>query len=382
MIFKNRFKQSITTDMTAVKACLMIGSSGMAGQWIKNFTENFSDRIEVIGLCDVDREALARGAKTLDLSEDVLFTDFNEACASVKADFCSIVIPPQFHSPAAIAAMENGMPVICEKPIADTLDTAKAMMRTSQKTGLPCAIIQNYRYVPNKQELARIRDEKRLGRLQHIVGRYASDYRRHLSWGKAWRHDMDFSLLYEGCVHHFDMLRFLAGGDCETLIGFGWNPEWSSFKHFSSGSYLMRMTNGVHASYEGNSSAAGITNSWNQEYYRAEFEEGTVELAGRDQLTIHRVGQKSKVYNAPKMHYFGHVHLIDEFLNWLDGGSPSATHIEDNIKSFAMVIAAIEATSDGQPKQIADYLSDLDLSNGADSLETEVVEKSINAEAS
>ena len=366
MIFKNRSKQSIKTDKAAVKTCLMIGSSGMAGQWIKNFTENFSDRIKIIGLCDVSRDALAQSAKTLNLGEDALFTDFNKACASVKADFCSIVIPPKFHSSAAIAAMENGMPVICEKPIADTLDAAKAMMHTSQKTGRPCTIIQNYRYVPNKQELVRIRQERRLGRLQYIVGRYASDYRGHLSWGKAWRHDMDFSLLYEGCVHHFDMLRFLAGGDCETLMGFGWNPEWSSFKHFSSGSYLMRMTNGVHASYEGNSSAAGITNSWNQEYYRAEFEEGTVELAGRDQLTIHQIGEKPKIYNAPKMPYFGHVYLIDEFLNWLDGGSASATHIEDNIKSFAMVIAAIEATSDGQPKQIADYLNDLDISNAAE----------------
>ena len=63
------------------------------------------------------------------------------------------------------------MPVICEKPIADTLDAAKAMVHTAQKTGLPCAIIQNYRYADNKQELIRIRDEGRLGRLQHIVGK-------------------------------------------------------------------------------------------------------------------------------------------------------------------------------------------------------------------
>ena len=62
------------------------------------------------------------------------------------------------------------MPVICEKPIADTLEAAKAMVATSQKTGMPCAIIQNYRYARNKQELVRIREEGRLGRLQHIVG--------------------------------------------------------------------------------------------------------------------------------------------------------------------------------------------------------------------
>jgi predicted dehydrogenase len=339
----------------------MIGGGGMAGGWIKSFTDNFSDRIKIIGLVDVNQDILNRQAQALGLSKNQLFTDFNEACAKVKADFCGVATPPQFHVPAAVAAMEHGMPVICEKPIADTLDAAKQMLRTAQKTGLPCAIIQNYRYAPNKQELVRIREKGRLGRLQHIVGRYACDYRRYGSWGRSWRHDMDFGLLFEGSVHHFDMLRFLSGGDCETLFGFGWNPAWSSFKHYSSGFYLMRMNNGVHTFYEGNSSAAGITNCWHQEYYRAEFEEGAVEIAGGNQMTIHRVGQAPEVYDAPNIPRFGHEYLFDEFLNWLDGGEPSATRIEDNIKSFALVIAAMETTVDGQPKRIADYLSDLEL---------------------
>ena len=343
----------------AKKTCLMIGGSGMAGGWINNWTRNFIDEVQIVGVADVNTDVLTAQGEALGLRQSQLFTDFNEACATVKADFCGVATPPQFHSPAAIAAMENGMPVICEKPIADTLDAAKAMVRTAQKTGLPCAIIQNYRYADNKQELVRIRDEGRLGRLQHIVGRYACDYRRYLSWGKAWRHDMDFGLLFEGSVHHLDMLRFLSGGDCETLMGFGWNPPWSSFQHYSSGFYVMRMDNGVHTAYEGNSSAAGIVNCWNQEYYRAEFEEGAVEIAGGNQMTLHRVGGETEVYEAPAIPYYAHQHLFHEFLNWLDGGEPSDTRIEDNIKSFVLVIAAMETTLDGQPKHIADYLEDL-----------------------
>jgi len=345
----------------AKKTCLMIGGSGMGGRWIDHFSTYFGDRVEFVGVADINPEVLKTQGENLGLSKSQLFTDFNEACASVKADFCGVATPPKFHSPAAIAAMENGMPVLCEKPIADTLDAAKAMVRTSQKTGLPCVIIQNYRYNNNKQEIVRIREEGRLGGLQHIVGWYACDLRRYKSWSKAWRHDMNFPLLIEGSVHHLDMLRFLSGGDCETLLGFGWNPEWSSFKHYSSGYYLMRMNNGVHAAYEGNSSAAGLTKRWNYEHYRAEFEEGTVEISDHDQITIHKVGGESEVYKAPEMRYHAHHFLFDEFLNWLDGGKPSATRIEDNIKSFVLVIAAIETTLDGQPKHIADYLNDLDL---------------------
>ena len=335
----------------------MIGCSGMAGRWVDWLSERLDDRVEIAGLVDVNEEVLGDRGGKLGLNDDQLFTDYEEACAKVKADFCGIATPPQFHSPAAIAAMDAGMAVICEKPIADTLEAAKAMAAKAVETGLPCAIIQNYRYAPNKQELVRIREEGRLGRLQHIVGRYACDYRKYESWGKAWRHDMDFGLLFEGSVHHFDMLRFLSGGDCEVFQGFGWNPQWSSFKHFSSGIYLMRMNNGVHTAYEGNSSAAGVTNCWHREHYRLEFEEGTVEVGGDEVgVQITRVGQEPEVYDAADMEWAGHEYLLKEFVDWLDGGAPSATRIEDNLKSFALVIAAMETTVDGQPKKIADYL--------------------------
>lgn len=79
-------------------------------------------------------------------------------------------------------------------------------------------------------------------------------------------------------------------------------------------------------------------------------------------MTIHeedrKAGHEVEVYDAPLL---GHDYLFDEFLNRLDGGKPSAKRIEDNIKSFAMIIAAMEATVDGQTKQIADYINDLSL---------------------
>ncbi len=342
-----------------IKTCLMVGGGGMAGGWIKRWTENFQDRIKIVGLVDIVPEILVQQAQVLGLEKKQLFSDVQTALESVKADFCGVATPPQFHREAVVSALEQGLPVICEKPIAGTLEAAKDMLRAAQKTGLPCAIIQNYRYARNKQELGRIRDEGQLGRLQHILGRYACDYREYLSWGKAWRHDMDFALLFEGSVHHFDMLRFLSGGDCETLTGFGWNPSWSSFKHHSSGLFLMRMNNDTHTFYEGNSTAAGITNCWHREYYRAEFEAGTVEIAEGHTMQIHRVGQETEIYEAPEILWEGHDHLFDEFLNWLDDGQPSDTRIEDNIKSFAMVIAAMETSLDGQPKQIVDYVADL-----------------------
>ena len=88
---------------------------------------------------------------------------------------------------------------------------------------------------------------------------------------------------------------------------------------------------------------------------------GVSKLRVEAEVTIHRVGQEPEIYEAPEIPRFGHEHLFDEFINWIDGGAPSATRIEDNIKSFALVIAAMETSVDGQSKQIADYLSGLNL---------------------
>ena len=91
------------------------------------------------------------------------------------------------------------------------------------------------------------------------------------------------------------------------------------------------------------------------------LKKGTVEIAEGATVTIHRVGEEPEVYEAPEIEWEGHDHLFDEFLNWLDWGPPSETRIEKNIISYAMVIAAMETTLDGQPKKIADYVADLDL---------------------
>ena len=193
----------------AKKQCIMVGGSGMALRWIDIWSGLLGERVEIAALVDVNEEVLAERGDALGLSASQRFVDFATALSAVEADFCAIATPPQFHSAQAVAAMDAGLPVICEKPIANDLAGALAMLRKSDETGLPCGIIQNYRYAPNKQELVRIRESGELGRLQHVVGRYACDYRQPGSWGKQWRHDMDFGLLFEGSVHHFDMLRFL-----------------------------------------------------------------------------------------------------------------------------------------------------------------------------
>ena len=100
--------------------CLMIGAGGMGGCWIRSFFATFPERMEITGLVDIREEALHSSGDFLGLSADQRFTSQEEAFSRTEADFCCIVTPPAFHEQSVMLAIEHGMDILSEKPIADT----------------------------------------------------------------------------------------------------------------------------------------------------------------------------------------------------------------------------------------------------------------------
>ncbi len=341
----------------AKKRCLMIGAGGMAATWIRKFFPPHAERVEIIGLVDVDEAALAQSGDFLGLPANRRFTMMDAAFTAVDADFCAIVIPPAFHQAAVMHALERRLPILSEKPIADTWQACCEIYAAVQRADVKMQIVQNYRYYTPMLTMRDIVRRGDLGRVNYIVGRFAKDYRVYGSWGAKFRHEIPHSLLIEGAVHHFDMMRNLSGGDCHRLTGWEWNPAWSSAKGEFCNLYVLQMTNDVRASYEGSGTAAGQQNIWHDEYYRVECEGGAV-VVDRDHIVrVHHIGggrglqtEETAPVDAP---YQEHVAIIDQFVTWLDGGPAPEAVIEDNIKSVAMVFAAIEASRTNQTVDVA-----------------------------
>lgn len=327
--------------------CLMLGAGGMATGWINNLRTKFAHRVEIVGLVDVDPRVLAQAADKLGLPPDRRFTDMAEAFREVEADFCAVVIPPAFHRNAVLLAAERGMNVLSEKPLADSWEACVDVFRAVKRAGVKMSVIQNYRYNAPMLAFRQVLREGRLGRLNYVVGRFADDYRKYGSWG-PFRHEIPHALLVDAAVHHFDMLRNLTGSDCHYMAGWEWNPPWAESQGEFNDLFTMRMTNGVHASYEGSGTAAGTQNRWHHELYRAECENGSVVIDHDQTVRIyqHTPGQGLRMEEVPiaAPRFEGHLWLIDEFLNWLDGGPTPDTVLDENLKTAAMVFAAIEAS--------------------------------------
>ncbi len=350
----------------AKKRCLMIGAGGIARMWIRDALTPFHERMEIVGLVDINEEPLNEQGDFLELDSSARFTDADEAFKQVGADFCIICTPPWVHKENALMAAEKGMDILSEKPIADTWEAAADIYRGVTDAGVKMEVIQNYRYNPTQLTIREVLRSRRLGATNYVMGRFAADYRRFGSWGE-FRHRIPHSLLVEGGVHHFDMLRNLAEADCRTITGFEWNPHWSSFDGESSALCVLDMTNGVKACYEGNCNAAGTQNVWHREHYRAECEAGAVTVDADQKVRIHEHAGDgtAKVTEVPlaEPEHVGHSYQINEFLDWLDGGPEPDTVLSENIKSVATMFAAIVASGDRTTVDVGEMVAS---ANGAE----------------
>jgi predicted dehydrogenase len=336
---------------------IMIGAGGMAGNWIRRFLEPHRERVEIVAIVDVDEAALGRSGDFLRLPAERRFRRMEEAFQEVEADCCGVAVPPRFHRQAVELAAGRGLHILSEKPIADTWEDAAAIYRAVREAGVKMQVMQNYRYTPRIQTLKQVLDSGRLGRLHYVVARFGADYRQPLSWGAAFRHEMRHAILVEGSIHHFDQIRHLSGADCLAISGWEWNPGAPSFRGECLTLYTMRLSEGRYAQYEGSGLAAGWQNTWHGEYYRVEGEAGAVVL-DRDHVVRvqeHTRGEGLRTWEVPtvRLEREGHVAVMGQFLDWLDGGPAPATVIEDNLKSNAMLFGAIEASASGQTVDVA-----------------------------
>jgi predicted dehydrogenase len=126
--------------------CLMLGAGGMGSHWIRDIWQPFRDRMEFAGLVDANPSALREAGDWLGLPAATRFANSPEAFATVDADFCCIVTPPDHHHEAVELACARGMDILSEKPIADTLEACGAIARAVKAAGVRMMVTQNYRY--------------------------------------------------------------------------------------------------------------------------------------------------------------------------------------------------------------------------------------------
>lgn len=141
-------------------------------------------------------------------------TDWRDVVADPEIDVIDIATPNHLHAEIAIAAAEAGKHIICEKPLASTIDDARRMVDAAEKAGVVTAVAFNYRRTPAVALAKKYIEEGAIGRILNFRGTYLQDWSADPDSPLSWRFQKDIA--GSGAVgdigsHVVDLARYLVG---------------------------------------------------------------------------------------------------------------------------------------------------------------------------
>lgn len=175
----------------------------------------------VVAICDIDGGKFddtggaagnIEGAEQpLNLAGIELHTDFNNMLAKVKLDAISITVPTYMHRDFTVEALNAGMNVLCEKPMALNLDDCEHMVAAAEKSGKILQIGHCIRFWPEYAKTKKLIDSAKYGKVK------AASFRR-LSLVPTWSWDnwllegaQSGGALHDLHVHDSDFVQYVFG---------------------------------------------------------------------------------------------------------------------------------------------------------------------------
>jgi len=167
-----------------------------------------------------------------------------------RSDLDAVVVctPPYLHAQTCIAAMESGKHVLCEKPLARTLQEAEAMVKAAKANRVKLKCGFNHRYHPGVQKARELLDQGRIGEPSFIRCRYGIGGR--LGYEKEWRANPEMvggGQLMEQGIHAVDLSRWFLG-EFREVAAFTANYFWKTEPLEDNAFILLRTEDGKIAS--------------------------------------------------------------------------------------------------------------------------------------
>jgi predicted dehydrogenase len=338
-----------------MRRLIQVGVGGYGRTWLDTMAR-FRERVEHAALVDVDADALEAARRRFDLPARRCFASLSAALDAVEADSLLCVVPPVHHEAVVVPALDAGLHVLSEKPIADTIEASRRIVARAAGSRGQLMISQKGRFHP---WVSRFREAVRsgaVGELSHVTLHYRAPLFR---WG--FRHTMEDPLLVEMSIHHFDLLRALLDREPVEVAGATWNTPWSGFGGDVAAWLRFTFEGGLPVLYEAYCRSSGDLTSWYGDV-RAEGERGALTfvypslyLAARGASQEHVVAPRQDLARAGDLQE-GQALGFEEFLDATEGGREPESSGRRNLPSVAMVFAAIDAARTGQTRRIAEYL--------------------------
>ena len=180
--------------------------------------------VEIVALCNRTTEKARALGERFGIAPDHVYGDLDELLAHEPGlQFVDIATAPDLHRVQTEIAASHGLHVLCQKPLAPSLDDAQAMLAACQAAGVVLSVNENWRWRSWYRQVQKHLQLGTLGRLryvrltqhQNITLERADGSLPGLFARQAYTRDMPHLLVFEWGIHLIDTLRMLLG-----------DPEW------------------------------------------------------------------------------------------------------------------------------------------------------------
>ncbi len=305
------------------------------------------DNARLVAVADIDEERAKEAAKKFDF--DVWSTDFRKVVSRPDVNVVSVCTPAFYHPEVTVFAAQRGKHILCEKPIALTLDDADRMIEAADAHSVILTIGFQRRYTRYASTLARLIQRGEIGRPVMYRIMSAVEIRP-----KRAMHDMkrgNGGPIVDSCCHWFDLWRMVFNAEPTrvTARGLTLAKGREELKHIQE---LAPDTAALIVEYDSGDIGV-ITVSWGLppgvagQRGQDILGSGGVMFPGRDEITVVKEGGREKkigglMEDAAKKQIHHFVRTVAE------EDEPKVTG-EDGKIALRVSLAALESMETGKP---------------------------------
>lgn len=208
---------------------------------------------DVIAICDKDPERMKEYAKRFSIPK--MYSTYQEMMQDSEIELISICVPNFLHYEVAMAACAAGKHVICEKPLATTLENAIEMVNAFRQKGLRLMHGEDWNFAPAIQRAKEIIDEGAIGDILYIKAKETHNG-SHSPFAQTLEFCGGGAFLHVG-IHPAGFVRFITGHEVVEVIaktspGLKGNLVHQGMEGEDWGAAILTLDNGTYAFIEGN----------------------------------------------------------------------------------------------------------------------------------
>lgn len=332
--------------------------------------QKLADTVEVVALCDSDETRLNQIADKFDVP--LRYTKATELFNSGKVEAVSVCLPNNLHGPVSIAALEAGLHVLCEKPLAENVATGEKIAAVAAKASTKFMLCYNRRYRPDVQWMKQVIEQDYLGEIYQIKAGWVRetgipgwggwftdkqiagggpliDLGVHMLDAALWLVDFPAPLTVSGTVYtNFGPQQFKTWGHRPT------SAQPTGYTVEDAATAFIRLADNISLTLEV-SWASHARPGMDDFFLTLNGTKGAVELyvanyAGENTLTMYREVAGVPVVTKPMVKVLGYDHNISiaEFVRCVrDDLTPPAT-AEDGLVVLRIIEAIYNSAHQGQ----------------------------------